>query len=429
MKLLKKFIIVVCVICMIVAIFNYSYKYYRQKKLEQLISIIYDENIEINNDVVKELEMTCNAGGEVDTYEEYYLNASLKAAKGDNKAAIKDFLCALEYIDDCDKRANIYKKIGIIYINESNYNEALGYFDKALNEVERDPNALLFKAECFLQLNNYPDALSYMEKYLKDNELTSAQFSTILTMYLTIGNYDDVIRNANKAIDKYPSEENEFILYRLQANLMKEDIEAAIIDADRYKILENNETPSEILVASYLYTLENYSLALKMYKDYMTEHDDIPLYEQAIECAYQIDDYTEMLNLSNEALKKIDKEEDKIDYYKWKAVALMQKEKFSEAISLFTKYLDVYETHYEITYLRGLCYFTTSSYKKAIDDFSECIDNNTLVEDSLYNRSLCYASINDTEKTIEDLKAIIELSSGSDTYNSAIELLRSLEIE
>jgi len=428
MAFLKKVLIVICAIAIFTTCITISTKYIIHNRMENILNVVEGDEVEVSADVVNEINKLLKLTGKEDSYEECYLSAVVDSYNGDYKQAINKYENAIEYVESDDKKVDLYRKIGIIYNSLGEYGRAIQYLTLALDINPEDKNSLLYKAECYLQEQKYPLALQLIDQYTNHYDLSPEQYETVMTMYVTLGQYDKIIEKANDAIKKYSDLEETFVLYRLQANCLKDDLDAARADGQRYIDITGNETNIDVLVASYLYALTKYDKALELYLNCIYEQDMKNLFAQAIECSYQVDDYKTMLKLSSDALNYYEGDE-RIEYYKWKAIALMQENSFIEAINCFNEYIDNNPEHYEVVYLRGLCYFTIEAYKKAIDDFSLSINEEDLLEDSLYNRALCYVQTNDIDNTILDLQAIVELNSGSETYVSALELLNALSIE
>jgi len=425
---LKKVLIVICIIAILTTCVNYSVKFYRKSKMEELIAIVTDEQAEVNDEVINEIYSYIKTGTKIDSYEEYFLVAYLNEYRGQYNEALDNYLKVIDYTDQDEQIALVYSRIGIFSCKDSNYKQAKEYLLKSLELQPNNNDALLYLAESYLQLGNYTLALENVNKYASNNDLSYAQYEAVLTMYINIAGYKDAINTVNTAIEKYPDKEADLILYRLQTNILNNDMENANIDANRYCEITENEAKAELIVASYCYALGLYQKALDIYTVQIKENKEYNLLEKAIECAYQIDDYETMYDLANIAINHYEKDE-QINYYKWQGIAMMQLGNYYGAVNAFNKYLEANNEHYEVIYLRALCYFTLANYNKAIEDFTKTINSETLMEDSLYNRALCYVQINDIENTKKDLEAVKQLNSGSETYNSAVELLKLFETE
>lgn len=424
---LKKLLIIICCIAILATCFNISIKLYRKVKMDQLIEIVTDETVEPSSEVLKEIETYIKNTEEIKTYEEFFLSAYLEENRGNTDKAKEIYLKAIEQTDDDKQIALAYRRIGMIDCDNGNYSEANKYLLKSLEYDPDNSNGLLYLAESYLQLNDYANALINVNKYAQNNDLTFDQYKAILTMFISIKEYKGAIKAAEKAIEKYPDKESELLIYRLQANLLNNNYDAALSDAKKYIKLTGTEINEEILVASYYYALGMYQNALDMYLNHI-DNEEYNLLEQAIECAYQIDDYETMYELANIALEHFEGDE-QINYFKWKAIATMQLGNYYEALSLFTKYLEVNPEHHEVIYLRAMCYFALGQYENAIDDFTLSMKESTLEEDSIYNRALCYVQINDLENAMKDLETVVKKNSGSDSYKSAVELLKLFEEE
>jgi|GEM_PF-5281049 len=426
-KFIKKLFIIICVIAITATVVNVSVNYYQKIKLREIIAVVTDEENTIGPEVINQINIYLTEGKKIDTFEEHFLYAVRSAYNGEYEDAENSYISAAECSDDNSEKALACRMAGVMYCEAGSYSKAVEYLEKSLEYEPENTRGLLYLSESYLQKGDYANALKYVNIYADNNDLTYAQIEAVITMYINIDEYESAIKQINKAIDSFPDKKEELILFRLQSNLMGDNYEMGIEDAKEYIELTNADVNEEILVASYYYALEMYKEALDIFLVHIADGEN-DLLANAVECAYQIDDYETMLTLSKKALQVFEGDE-AIEYYKWEAIALLQLGNYREAVSPFDTYIEAYPTHYEIVYLRALCHFALSNYEKAKDDFTVTVEAGTLVEDSLYNRGLCYVQLNDLESALTDFRKIKDDGSGTETYVNAVEILELLELE
>lgn len=89
----------------------------------------------------------------------------------------KDFNNTLPQNDALNKKGKTFASLG-------NYNEAIGYYDKALEIKPNDVDALYNKGLVFYSLGNYTEAIQYFDKVLEINPNdTKAQVTKGLASY------------------------------------------------------------------------------------------------------------------------------------------------------------------------------------------------------------------------------------------------------
>lgn len=76
----------------------------------------------------------------------------------------------LRVLDHCDDRAKIYRTIGSLYAREANYDTAMAYYKKAIEENPADAEAYAAMALCYLELGDTATAVSKVNRALMFDE-------------------------------------------------------------------------------------------------------------------------------------------------------------------------------------------------------------------------------------------------------------------
>lgn len=87
--------------------------------------------------------------------------------------AVTTMLRALDHSDD---HSRIYRTIGSLYARESNYDTAVAYFRKAIDDNPTDAEAYASMAVCFAETGDLATAVSNVEKALHVMELNPSEF-------------------------------------------------------------------------------------------------------------------------------------------------------------------------------------------------------------------------------------------------------------
>ncbi len=88
---------------------------------------------------------------------------------GNTAEAVTTMLRVLDY---CDDRAHVYRTIGSLYAREANYDTAMAYFKKAVEENPADAEAYASLALCYLELGDTCTAVSKVNRALMFDEAT-----------------------------------------------------------------------------------------------------------------------------------------------------------------------------------------------------------------------------------------------------------------
>lgn len=129
-----------------------------------------------------------------------------------------------------------YRGIGISYLMEGQYSEAITNFDQAMlikQAKELNSDLLFYKASALEQMNNYEAAVEIYTELIEllenDADLYSARGNT----YRLIGNYDLSIADYDKAIEISPKEFNYYLgkFASLKEFGKEEEAQAALVQA------------------------------------------------------------------------------------------------------------------------------------------------------------------------------------------------------
>jgi tetratricopeptide (TPR) repeat protein len=86
---------------------------------------------------------------------------------GNTAEAVTTMLRVLDY---CDDRAKIYRTIGSLYAREANYDTAMAYFKKAVDDNPADAESYAAMALCYLELGDTSTAVSKVNRALMLDE-------------------------------------------------------------------------------------------------------------------------------------------------------------------------------------------------------------------------------------------------------------------
>jgi tetratricopeptide (TPR) repeat protein len=99
-----------------------------------------------------------------------------------------------------------YRKQGIDFLQDYEYQNAIDNFDKALEANPMDNILYFYRGYSYLRLNQYDKAVTDLEKATILDQTNADAFSSLAAAYLELKEYDDVIRTATKAIILNPKD-------------------------------------------------------------------------------------------------------------------------------------------------------------------------------------------------------------------------------
>jgi len=112
-------------------------------------------------------------------------------------------------------------------------------------------------------------------------------------------------------------------------------------------------------------------------------------------------------------------------------LAYLEQKQFDEAISEFTKVIEMKRALPEAYYNRGLAYAKKNDADHAIADYSKAIELNPRDADTYFNRGLAYYKKDNLEEAIADYTKVIELNprDGDVYYNRALAYSKKKEYD
>lgn len=174
-------------------LFNYMLLgdiYYQQQEYEKAIQnyeLCIDYSL-IDNDSLVTMKCYLNIG-------------AIFFTQGINNRALDYYLLALKYAKN-NREETIYNNIGLVYLNEMNYDDALNYFTKSLEIKETNGNQLGIAisynniGEVYMRMNKYDIATAFFNKsYAISKEINDEE-----GMVFCLNNFGE-IRKRNQEFD------------------------------------------------------------------------------------------------------------------------------------------------------------------------------------------------------------------------------------
>ncbi len=396
------------------------------------------------------------------TYDDYYQLASISIGKGEYEKAMEELDKCLELADEGDTAAfaDVWTKKGSLYALQDQYAQAVQSLSKAL---ESDPNArqaLLLRAQIYIEQQKYAPAISDLEAYTRIMPDDTSPVSTLAQLYEATGKYDkarerydwlyendpaDVVQRLNSLRCAFLLKEYQAALTGLDEYLggaVREEtaVEAADGTSDTASAVEEptevggsmkatatpggetaepaEELPPQAAYAHYLRALchmqlGSFGLAETDLTDALSQgYDEAMCYEQLTACDYALEKHDQVLAYG-EKLIALGKSAAALDVlYQRMGVSAMTLEQTEKALEYLTQSLSLNAELAGSRYYRGLCNLTLEKYQEAIDDFTNSIEQNFLVQFCYYNRGVCYVQLQDYDRALSDMDKT--LSSGDD---------------
>ena len=194
----------------------------------------YDINIRIKqarqslmeNDPEKALELLSNTEINYDEPDYFLTLGSCYSALGIPHQAIDTYLKALPYFDE-DEKGELYHAIGYSYKEMSDYDNAINYYKKAIENTDDDllfKNTLFELSHCFLLSRKQQEGIDYFKQRIENNPHEVESWSILGDIYRKTERLEEAIDHYEYALAIDPS--------HLWANM---HIANAYYDLNRFK--------------------------------------------------------------------------------------------------------------------------------------------------------------------------------------------------
>lgn len=233
-----------------------------------------------------------------------------------------------------------YRGIGITYYREKNYEKAVEYFTKALDEEllpEWSTDIRHYLADAYLALEQYAEALPICEALVKEEPeelLCQSQYAKVLH---ELGKYEESITVYDKVISLNNADFSGYIgKYQALAALGRTDEMAAVLQ--QMERLENPNAEQAYFIAKGFFAAGEYDKAIgKLTSSLENGYEDAHYYMAEI---YKMQgNYSEAVYQFNEYIKNAG-EKDSIAYNQL-AVCLLEQKQYEQALEAVRTGLDI----------------------------------------------------------------------------------------
>ncbi|MEK7076268.1 MAG: tetratricopeptide repeat protein, partial [Patescibacteria group bacterium] len=296
-----------------------------------------------------------------------------------------------------------------------NYQKCIDICDEALASEPLLYVPLCFKALCLVRLEKYEEAIIWFDKALQTElplEITPLEqkYEKATPVY-TKPDFEIVIGNKGFCLLQLEKYEEAITCFN----------KALEINPQNYINLENKGLCLEKL-GQIDEAVDNYekSLILRPINDKYYDFKDF--IDKYFGLTYEKNGSSDILQRVNKFnnLNELDiclvileellnRENNNLDAKIWKARILQKREKYPEAVQLFTECLSKEKGYAFVWQFRGDCYWKIGDYKNALSDYLRAIEldpTNGVVYD---NAAMCYFNVGDHNKAHEFIDKAIAL--------------------
>lgn len=348
------------------------------------------------------------------------------------------------------------------FMEKKDYVKVLEIINKHIQDPQKDPELIIFKAIVLCYLNKNTDALNLIEKEItlsqnkQDHVFILVSFIKIIN-FLISGNFESALQISKKVKIKYQNLPSSYVLrgivygynsiYHYKAE--NHDIDNGLVDIDEYLAFESSDYNKSLLYqfkSLILLEMKEFEKALEaINKSIDFNPSSLQLYDSKIKLLLYFNEYDETLELLDDmvesfpkngieiklkkayvfkkmrdvesGLKIIDKliqnYPENIELLNHKASWLQYLNQREQAIEIIKKLIDLEPKKglYHDTY--GEILMTFENYANAIEEFQRALelDPNVWYKFQTYIKlGICYKELRYYEKAIENLQIGKELT-------------------
>ncbi len=169
------------------------------------------------------------------TYDDYYQLASISIGKGDYDKAMAELDKCLELADQDNTAAlaDVWTKIGSLYALKNDYDGAVSSLTKALESDSKAQQALLLRAQIYIEQRNYNEAIGDLEAYNAILPDETSPMTTLAQLYEATSSYEKAHVMYEKLYAKDPTDQVQK-LNALRCLFLLKEVQEALNGLDEY---------------------------------------------------------------------------------------------------------------------------------------------------------------------------------------------------
>jgi tetratricopeptide (TPR) repeat protein len=337
-----------------------------------------------------------------------------------NKITLNFFLLFFVLIVCCSKNgyaqnAKRFYEDGVAAATESQWNEALDYFNKAIAVKSNYPDAYRSRGRVFIALKRYKEAISDFNKAISDSPSDEELYYFMGTAQLSGGMYKEATESAQKAIDQKKKYKDAYLLLG-NARLCLKQYDLAMQAAEKAIDLDDDMPEAYLLKATIADSSGNGIMAgtfankavslLTSSKEFINQADKksyLNYFQFQIRTLNKYGMFTELLAASEAAMNIY---KDEALFYAMKGVALSSTGNNVLAIENLNKAITMDERNPQYYVYRGNHFYKIGQTDPAIGDFQRSLVFDPDNQEAILGRARCLDALGKSEEALVQIKKI-----------------------
>ena len=338
--------------------------------------------------------------------------------------------CIPQSLDD-DQKAELYNRLGCVYMLSGDVAQAQQAFDNSLAIDPEKPIPYLLRGQLRYQDGDIAGATEDAGIYLELGGEDSEMLATAASICELGGNLEGALEAMNRQIDASSEDDQKALAYaeRGRIRYLMGQEELATADISQAKSL-NREVLTGVhyaIIGLAEYNAGDYEHGGRDFLQAarLSEEGNAAYYEQAVMCGYLSQDYDFLRMVLKEAREKDSMTASSLLI---EGILMFAEERYEEAETALSECIASGDIAVGTYYYRGLSRLAQNKYETAAEDFTEALNWEEDKASCRFNRGICYYAMEEEEKAVEDLQYVVS-NADEALALSAAEFLEAMELE
>lgn len=301
-----------------------------------------------------------------------------------------------------------YLKQGDVLFLETRYQDAVNFYDKAIQTQENFPEAWNNRGGALTKLQKYEDAIASYDRAIALKPDFPQAWNNRGGTLVKLQRADEAIESYLKAVE-FKADDPLIWLNLGNALLKRQRLEEAVAAYDRAIHYRTDDPLIWLNRGNALAKLKRYEAALNSYDQALQiKPQDSEVWYSRGYVFYEMQQYEDALTSYEESLKY---HADRPDSWNNRGNVLERLQRYPEAIESYNRALQIQPNKYESWDNRGYSLVKLGRYPEALASFDRALKIKPDHANAYYNKAFCYAAQGDIKASLTHLHRAIKLNS------------------
>lgn len=349
----------------------------------------------------------------------------------DARICLEEAMTLAEEAGDDAQLARLSLKTASVCVLLGKKGDAVKLLDKALELDPESTDALLLRAQIFVERGDAASALSDLEAYCTlcpdDAEMSLA----LAQLREAAGEYEGAAEEYER-LYAADGEDDSHYLNALRCRFLAGEYDAAVASFDSYIDSCADDAPycavAIFLRAACVMQLGQIDEAEAGFTRAMAcGYDEAACIEQIMLCTFEREDYRQTVAYGEELIELGASLNTPELFYQRMGASLMLMERYEEAVEYLDRAEELNVGMVGNAYYRGVSLMALERYEEAIDSFTKTIEEGYLTQFGYYNRGVCYVQLVDYARAAQDMEMTLKSGSDAELITAAQDIISQID--